>query len=159
MVGGPTGPAGPLLRRRDAKASAALSGSPSPADAADRGRFPVDRGIVRNLSDAQLALYRQCFPDGSGGINFPAFQRCFEQFSNGELRSSSPTLQKKGVREPNGGLLQELYRIADDAAKRAKGWPATAKAVGNALRRIAPNLWAVGVAVVFDREATTVGGS
>jgi hypothetical protein len=56
-------------------------------------------------------------------------------------------------------LLQELYRIADDAAKRAKGWPATAKAVGNALRRIAPNLWAVGVAVVFDREATTVGGS
>jgi hypothetical protein len=104
MVGGPTGPAGPLLRRRDAKASAALSGSPSPADAADRGRFPVDRGIVRNLSDAQLALYRQCFPDGSGGINFPAFQRCFEQFSNGELRSSSPTLQKKGVREPNGGF-------------------------------------------------------
>lgn len=49
-------------------------------------------------------------------------------------------------------LLEELGRIADDAAKRARGWPANPGRLGSALRRIAPNLWAVGVEVGFERE-------
>jgi hypothetical protein len=48
-------------------------------------------------------------------------------------------------------LLEELSKLADDAAKRAKGWPTTPRALGSALRRIAPNLWALGVEVTFDR--------
>jgi hypothetical protein len=50
-------------------------------------------------------------------------------------------------------LLEELSKLADDAAKRAKGWPTTPRALGSALRRIAPNLWALGVEVTFDRAA------
>ncbi len=49
-------------------------------------------------------------------------------------------------------LLEVLSKLADDAAKRAKGWPATPRAVGSALRRIASNLWATGIDVRFERE-------
>jgi hypothetical protein len=52
-------------------------------------------------------------------------------------------------------LLEELARIADDAAKRAKGWPATPRALGAALRRVAPNLWHIGIEVAFERQART----
>ena len=31
-----------------------------------------------------LELYGQYLPDGAGGIDFEEFQRCFEQFANGE---------------------------------------------------------------------------
>jgi hypothetical protein len=46
-------------------------------------------------------------------------------------------------------LLEALANIADDATKKSKNWPATPRTLGAALRRIAPNLRAVGVAVDF----------
>jgi len=49
-------------------------------------------------------------------------------------------------------LLAALSAMVADAATRARGWPATPRALGSALRRIAPNLWAVGVDVVFERQ-------
>jgi hypothetical protein len=49
-------------------------------------------------------------------------------------------------------MLEALAAIADDTTKRAKGWPATPRALGSALRRIAPNLRAVGVTVEFTDD-------
>jgi hypothetical protein len=49
-------------------------------------------------------------------------------------------------------LLEELSRVADEAAKRAKSWPSTARTLGSSLRRVAPSLRAVGVIVEFSDE-------
>jgi outer membrane protein OmpA-like peptidoglycan-associated protein len=86
-----------LLRRRNARAIAALSRRVLPAAPAPA---PIVPAVVR-LSRAQLALYRTCFPDGAGGIRFNDFQRCFEQFANGELRD--PAHPDQGG--PNGGFF------------------------------------------------------
>jgi hypothetical protein len=62
------------------------------------------RDTVKRLSDAQLELFREWFPDGKGGINFPPFQRVFEQFTNGELRDPSVT-GHLGFAEPGTGAF------------------------------------------------------
>lgn len=49
-------------------------------------------------------------------------------------------------------LLTRLGELADEGTTRRKSWPATPQALGAELRRIAPNLRAVGVEVSFDRE-------
>lgn len=50
-------------------------------------------------------------------------------------------------------LLQALNPYVDEAARRERWWPKTPKGLAGALRRLAPNLRAVGVRVAFDREA------
>ena len=53
-------------------------------------------------------------------------------------------------------LLKALVEQVDEATTRQKGWPANGRALSNALRRLAPNLRAAGVAITFDiREAGT----
>jgi hypothetical protein len=47
-------------------------------------------------------------------------------------------------------LLDELNRIADEAARKAKSWPPTPRAFGSILRRLTPNLRAVGVEITFQ---------
>ncbi len=46
-------------------------------------------------------------------------------------------------------LLEVLNALAPEAVRRSKSWPATARTLGAALRRVTPNLRAVGVAVEF----------
>lgn len=46
-------------------------------------------------------------------------------------------------------LLERLTKLADEAARRARNWPTTPRQLGAALRRLAPNLRAVGVQVGF----------
>ncbi|UUZ69002.1 hypothetical protein LP416_04155 [Polaromonas sp. P2-4] len=85
---------GELLARRNLRASEALA-----------GRLPAPKALPRGalrLSEAQLALYREYFADGRGGIAFGAFQTCFGRFANGELRNLLPADQAKGVCEHNG---------------------------------------------------------
>jgi hypothetical protein len=48
-------------------------------------------------------------------------------------------------------LLNALGGLVDDATRNQKTWPKTATAVSNALRRIAPNLRAIGLEVAFQR--------
>jgi hypothetical protein len=48
-----------------------------------------------------------------------------------------------------GELLATLTGCVDESIRRAKGWPTTPKALSSALRRLAPNLRAVGIAVTF----------
>lgn len=91
-----------LRARRDLRASEALAGRIPAPKALPRGAL---RSSALRLSDAQLALYREYFPDGRGGIAFDAFQSCFERFANGELRSPMADEQAKGVGEPNGGAF------------------------------------------------------
>jgi hypothetical protein len=50
-------------------------------------------------------------------------------------------------------LLEQLEPLAGDEVIRRKGWPGSAKALSSALKRIAPNLRAVGVEVERRREA------
>ena len=50
-------------------------------------------------------------------------------------------------------LLIDLNTFADDAAKRSEGWPGNSHALSGKLRRLAPNLRGVGVAVDFDDKA------
>ncbi len=85
-----------LLDHRNKRASAALKRrqtrmTPLPS---------LLQSIVRRLSDTQLELFKEFFPNNSGGINFNAFQFAFELFSNGELRDSR---RKDGFGEPDGG--------------------------------------------------------
>jgi hypothetical protein len=49
-------------------------------------------------------------------------------------------------------LLATLSERVDDTIRRRKGWPGTPQALGNTLRRLAPNLRAVGVEIKFSRE-------
>jgi len=49
-------------------------------------------------------------------------------------------------------LLEELTQLADEAIRRAKSWPATPRQLGAILRRLAPNLRAVGVEVGFRNQ-------
>jgi hypothetical protein len=48
-----------------------------------------------------------------------------------------------------GDLLAELGRRAGEGVTRGRDWPSTARALSGRLRRLAPNLLAVGVAVTF----------
>jgi hypothetical protein len=50
-------------------------------------------------------------------------------------------------------LLQDLHLLAAEHIKRQKGWPKNERSLSNALRRIAPNLRAVGIDVEFRRES------
>jgi hypothetical protein len=52
-------------------------------------------------------------------------------------------------------LLRELESRVTDSVRKQEEWPRNARALSGALRRIAPNLVAIGVEVTFDREATT----
>src|SRR5207245_2489454 len=91
-----------LIARRDHRASEALAGRVPTPKALTRGAL---HSSALRLSAAQLALYREYFADGRGGIEFGAFQTCFERFANGRLRSPIATDQAKGVGEPNGGFF------------------------------------------------------
>jgi OmpA family len=93
---------GELLARRDARTSAALAGRIPAPKALPRGAL---RSSALRLSAGQLALFREYFDDGRGGIEFGAFQRCFERFANGELRSPIAADRAKGVGEPNGDFF------------------------------------------------------
>lgn len=52
-------------------------------------------------------------------------------------------------------LLQSLNVFADEALRRQPTWPRSPKVLSSALRRLAPNLRAIGVAVTFSRESGT----
>ena len=63
-------------------------------------------------------------------------------------------LQAMDLAQPWNGkateLLRELERRADDATKKRRGWPADGARLSGQLRRLAPNLRAVGIEVQFD---------
>jgi hypothetical protein len=61
-------------------------------------------------------------------------------------------LATKGVTGTATELLQCLNAEAPEDVRRQKEWPTTGRALSNALRRLAPNLRAVGVNVLFTRE-------
>lgn len=123
ILPGPPRRVGELLIRRDRRAKAALEGkvpgrAPLPVDAATTSLH----SIARRLSASQLELYREFFPDGTGGINFRAFQVAFEQFANGELRNPA---RGRGVGEPNGGfyyLFAEFAFLCIDAKIDEATW-------------------------------------
>jgi hypothetical protein len=50
-------------------------------------------------------------------------------------------------------LLSNINDMADEATRRARWWPANPRALAGALRRLAPNLRAVGVETHFERHA------
>lgn len=85
-----------LVARRNARAILALQGLELAATPASASLRP----ITVDLSKAQLALFREFFPDGAGGISLDDFRRAFEQFANGELRKAN-----EGLREPDGGFF------------------------------------------------------
>jgi hypothetical protein len=51
-----------------------------------------------------------------------------------------------------GELLVELEAVADEKIKKQKTWPASARGLGGKLRRIAPNLRAIYINVVFNQK-------
>ncbi len=57
------------------------------------------RPRVVRLSWAQVQLIREFFGTPNGGFDWPAFQRAFEQFANGELRNPA---RGQGAGEPDG---------------------------------------------------------
>ncbi|MGJ7507425.1 OmpA family protein [Variovorax sp. GT1P44] len=111
-----------LLARRDLRASEALAGRVPPAKALPAGAL---RNSALRLSAAQLALFREYFEDGRGGIEFGAFQTCFERFANGQLRSPIAADRTAGVGEPNGDfffLFAEFAFLCIDSGIEAALW-------------------------------------
>jgi hypothetical protein len=51
-------------------------------------------------------------------------------------------------------LLKQLGAAVGETAAKDRGWPKTARALSGTLRRLAPNLRALGVSVDFSRETT-----
>ena len=49
-------------------------------------------------------------------------------------------------------LLNELTELADERTRQLKSWPKTPRSLSNVLRKLAPNLRAVGVEVTFNRR-------
>ena len=100
LIGDVSNKPGILWRRLQVRADAALDNGAVPPSlpAPD----PPLKDAVQRISDAQVNLFRESFPDGQGGIDFRAFQRCFERFANGELRDPSVP-GHVGFGEPNGG--------------------------------------------------------
>ena len=47
-------------------------------------------------------------------------------------------------------LLALLEDVADEKTRKQKAWPESARALSNALRRLAPNLRAAGIDLGFD---------
>lgn len=101
LIGDAHSSPGLLWKRLLARVDAALETTPAiPSSLAMPGA--AARAAIVRLSDAQLALFCESFPDGQGGIDFASFQSCFERFANGELRD--PSLPgHRGFLEPNGG--------------------------------------------------------
>jgi hypothetical protein len=52
-------------------------------------------------------------------------------------------------------LLEQLNGMATDATRREHGWPKTAHGLSGILRRLAPNLRAVGIDVHFERDPSS----
>jgi hypothetical protein len=52
-------------------------------------------------------------------------------------------------------LLKELATHAGEAVTKSKSWPKTPRGLSGHLRRLAPNLRAIGLHVEFDREANS----
>jgi hypothetical protein len=88
-----------LVRRRNLRAAAALSGR-VPTFAPPAAGSALHASAVR-LSRAQLELFREYFEDGRGGIESGAFRACFERFANGQLRSPLAADRARGIAEPN----------------------------------------------------------
>lgn len=113
----PAPPPDHLVARRNDRARLALQGlvlGATPASAALRP-------ITVDLSTAQLALFREFFPDRAGGISLDDFRRGFEQFANRELRNPAVA----GQREPNGGfffLFAEFAFLCVDSKIRDADW-------------------------------------
>jgi hypothetical protein len=102
LIGDAINSPGILWRRQLARVDAALESPPTVPSSLPLPTTPALRDAVTRLSDAQVKLFRESFPDGKGGIDFPRFQSCFERFANGELRD--PSLPEHvGFGEPNGG--------------------------------------------------------
>ena len=90
-----------LLRRRNRRAAAARAGTiPAPEPVAAALLPAVD-----TLSDAQIALFRGCFPGGTSGIDLGHLGECFERFANGELRDPVKGAGTEGFGEPEGGFF------------------------------------------------------
>jgi hypothetical protein len=62
-------------------------------------------------------------------------------------------LAETGWKGAPSELLKHLNAKVDEADRKQRGWPTTARALSGQLRRLAPNLRAVGVNVQFGREA------
>ena len=102
------------------------------------------------------------------GLEPGAFLRAYEgnrEAANSLTLESSPiavTIQQ--LMEPRADwsgtateLLSELNRISREPERRSKSWPANARSLGNALRRIKPNLRQTCLGVEFGREPARKG--
>jgi hypothetical protein len=113
LISGGLSSSAPLWQRLRARAQAALARKVPASFPALTA--PVIAAVTR-LSKVQISLHRAAFPDGTGGIRFEAFQRCFEQFANGELRAP-PVAGHPGLFEPNGAayfLFAEFAFLCDE---------------------------------------------
>jgi hypothetical protein len=123
LVGDLRSSPGILWRRLIARIDAAMDGKTP-----DSAQMPIATGSLvaafNRISDAQLALFREWFPDGKGGINFKSFQLAFEAFSNGELRDPS-VAGAPGFGEPNTGaffLFAEFAFLCVDSKRDESDW-------------------------------------
>ena len=119
---------GILWKRLIVRIDAALDGIvPAASNMPTVSQSDSDR--IKRISDAQIQLFREWFPDSTGGIDFKTFQRVFEQFANGELRDPTIT-DHPHFAEPGGGaffLFAEFGFLSAEQSIDAPIWKETLK--------------------------------
>lgn len=123
-------------------------------------------GRVVGMADLEMPLERMAEYSQIGakvavalGMSADAFISAYRENRDGSslvaLESSAigPVLlrlvRKQPVRCPIGAMLFELQSSADKHELRHPDWPHTPRALGNELRRLAPNLARIGIALTF----------
>ena len=118
----------------------------------DRLPRMADFAIWSVAAAPALGLSKEAFLDAYTGNRESANELTLE--SSAVVPPLRLLVAQKGIWEGTAtGLLEELNERVDDKTQRQKGWPSNARALGNALRRLLPNLRAVGIDITFYREA------
>ena len=99
------------------------------------------------------------------GFDLDSFMNAYNSNRNGAnslILESSPIylfLQAIADKEVWRGTATELpdrlNRMADDLTQRQRSWPKSARALSNALRRLAPNLREAGIDVIHQQTSGT----
>ncbi|MCZ6836985.1 MAG: bifunctional DNA primase/polymerase [Planctomycetota bacterium] len=131
----------------------AVSAALSRIDAVNLDRLPRMADFARWIVAAESALpwpeggFMQAYTDNRAGAHELAL----------EASPISEPLRKFAEIKVNWtgtatDLLRELEEHADEQTRKQRGWPKYPNTLGNQLRRVAPNLRAVGVSIEFPER-------
>lgn len=113
------------------RAKLALKGivkDPLPVPKSDKKRYDA----MKHLSDMQLNLFRKWHPGTTYGFDQGSLTKCFQTFSNGQLRSPNSAFPSNAIGEPDTShyfLFAEFGFMAADSGLDTPAWTAALRAL------------------------------